>query len=194
MPRSIRGHDRRLGEQRRKSVNETGSTDPDLIERARRQDWGSSFLSDGQFPQRVVLVGHFDDPMATDCPHLGPATCRAIFVVDQLAWSSGEAHGLRTGSARGPIATTPGRSDPDGAAVVTSAIGPGAVVLSITAMEARDVATLDPSAVVDPHSTNVVWYIRAVEATTHRIGSFVVDPASLAILWSAFPMPAIGAP
>ncbi len=152
-------------------------------------DWGSSFLSDGQFPQRIVLVGHFDDPLATDCPHLGPAVCRAIFVVDQLAWSSGKVQEPRIGSARGPS-----RSDQGGAAVVTSAIGPGAVVLSITAMEARDVATLDPTALVDHGSTNGVWYIRAIEAKTHRIGSFVVDQASLAILWSAFPMPTIEAP
>jgi hypothetical protein len=157
-------------------------------------DWGSNFLSDRQFPQRVVFIGHFDDPLATDCPHLGAAVCREIFIVDQLAWSSGDTQGIRFGDAGHPIASgSPGTA----AAAVTAVamfMGSEPVVLATTLLEVRDVAGIDPTARVAGAPNEAVWYVRAVEPATHRIGSFVVDQASQAILWSAFPMPTVGAP
>ena len=54
---------------------------------------------------------------------------------------------------------------------------------------AREITGLDPTTDVDPNGLDLVWYVRAVEMGTHRIGSFIVDDASGELIWSAFPLP-----
>jgi len=151
--------------------------------------WGGEFLADRQTPQPVVLVGHFDDPLAISCSHLGRYACISVFVVDRIAWHDGEPQGARTGSSYRTNAPVPTR---DGAAVeevVRRSIAEGASIQSMTLLEERDVTGLDPTTDVDPNGLDLVWYVRAVEMGTHRIGSFIVDDASGELIWSAFPLP-----
>ena len=125
--------------------------------------WGSEFLADRQMPQQVVLVGHFDDPLAVSCPHLGRYACISVFVVDRLAWHDGEPQGVRIGSNYRTSAPELGLAIPAVEEVVRRGIAADASIQSVTLLEERDVANLDPTTDVDPNGLDLVWYVRAVD-------------------------------
>jgi hypothetical protein len=147
----------------------------------------------GQTPQPMVMIGHFEDPHANDCASVGVATCRDLFVVDKVAWSHGANPGPRFGEEPRPNQAAPIRSLREVVGVVDDRI-PDAVILSVTKVEERDIAGLDPTTDLDPDGTDLVWYVRAVDAGTHRIGTFIVDDATGKLRWSAFPLPPIEVP
>jgi hypothetical protein len=155
--------------------------------------WVGGQGSFGQTPQRMVLVGHFEDPLANDCATVGVAACRNLFVADRIAIFKGSL-GTRFGQPPRSLTSAPASSLKEVESVIHDRIGSDAVILSVTTLEERDVVGLDPTTDIDPAGAGLVWYIRAVEAGTHRIGTFIVDDATGELRWSAFPLPAIEAP
>jgi hypothetical protein len=157
--------------------------------------WGDAPPVTDQKWHPAVFVGHFDDPLATDCPHLGVDVCRSSFAVDRIAWLDGKPYGVRLLYPH-PFffPPTPARNPLDVARFVRQLLVPDGAIQSITQVEARDIADLDPTADLAIDEGAWVWYVRAVEAGTNRIGSFIVDDATGELLWSAFPMPAIEVP
>ncbi|MEW5990959.1 MAG: hypothetical protein AB1736_06390 [Chloroflexota bacterium] len=151
--------------------------------------WGSEFLAERQTPQPVILVGHFDDPLHVTCSHLGRYACISLFVVDRIAWHDGEARGARAGSSNGTNVPVPTRDIAAVEQVVRRSIAAAASIQSVTLLEERDVAGLDPTTDVDPNGLDLVWYIRAVESGSNQVGSFIVADATGELVWSAFPMP-----
>lgn len=150
----------------------------------------STFPADRLIAQRVVLVGHVEDPLSIDCPHLGVEVCRTFFVVDRIAWIDGENLGPRVPSFvfLDPRQT---RSPTEISRVVRGEIPGDGTVQSITALDAVNIGDLDPTVGPALEGRGIVWYVRAVERGTNRVGSFIVDDASRELLWSAFPMPMI---
>ena len=121
-------------------------------------------------PHEVVFIGHFDDPLVTDCTHIGAATCRDFFVVDQLAWLDGVAQGVRIGQPERPTRVLVPQSFEQVEGIVSDRVGTGTQILSVTTLPERDLSTLDPTTGLDTPSDRTVWYVRAVEAGTHRLG------------------------
>jgi hypothetical protein len=152
--------------------------------------WTSRFPTDRLIPQPVVLVGHVEDPLANDCPHLGVDVCRSFFVVDRIAWIDGESLGPRVPpngffDPFGPHVT---RSVTDVARFVRQQIPADGIVQALTAIEASDIGSLDPTVGTALEGRGIVWYVRAVERATNHVGSFIVDDATGVLLWSRFPL------
>ena len=145
--------------------------------------------------QPVVLVGHFGDPLALSCHLDDLRACAGTLVIDRVAWIDGEPLGPRV-PPPGFVLPQPAVTQQlfDVARLVREELPADGTVQSMTVLEAQDLASLDPTAIIDLDARAVIWYVRAVEAGTNRIGSFIVDDATGELLWSAFPMPAIEAP
>ena len=143
----------------------------------------------------VVLVGHFQDPLALSCRLDDQRACAGTFVIDRVAWIDGEPLGPRV-PPPGFVVSQPAVTQQmfDVARLVREELPADGTVQSMTVLEAQDLASLDPTATIDLDARAVIWYVRAVESGTHRIGSFIVDDATGELLWSAFPMPTIEAP
>jgi len=143
----------------------------------------------------VVLVGHFQDPLARSCRVDDQRACAGTFVIDRVAWIDGEPLGPRV-PPPGFVLPQPAVTQQlfDVARLVREELAADGTVQSMTVLEAQDLASLDPTAIIDLDARAVIWYVRAVEAGTNRIGSFIVDDATGELIWSAFPMPAIVVP
>ena len=144
----------------------------------------------GLTPTREVLVGHFDDPQAVNCPNLGAAVCRDMFVLDRVAWLDGKPVDPVTAQTSLLDGTAPEMSAADVSNLVANRLG-GAAILSLTLVSGPDIPSIDPTFPFDQTNLSIAWYVRAVQDGTHEIGSFVVDDASGTITWSAFPLPVI---
>jgi hypothetical protein len=155
--------------------------------------WNSP-VPDEWTPQPVVLVGHFDDPLALACRPEFLRACIETFVVDRLAWLDGAPSGMRVFRPWPPNLRLPSQDPLDIARFVRQQLPADGIVQSMTAAEARDVIVIDPTVDLGVDDLAVVWYVRAVESGTHQVGSFVVDDATGELIWSAFPMPEIEVP
>ena len=117
-------------------------------------------------PLPVVVVGHFHDVRAADCPADQKTACDSAFVIDQLAWLDGKEFGPNvwigvdsTGQALSP------HLDANGvAAALRSSLDPGDSIVSMDAVGLSDLYTLQPgrgvSGGADDTHPNIQWFVR----------------------------------
>jgi hypothetical protein len=117
-------------------------------------------------PLPVVIVGHFHDVRAADCPSDQKAACDSAFVIDRLAWLDGKTFGPNVWiGADGAGQTLKPRLDTKGVvAALRSALDPGDVIVSMVAVGLVDLYTLQPgrgvSGGADEGHPNIQWYVR----------------------------------
>ncbi len=122
--------------------------------------------SPGLMPVPVIFIGHVADPRAWQCFAELRAECRQTFVVDLVAWVDGS-----------PTAV------PSLAGALAGA-EPGSSVVSVTALTASDVPSIDPRIQFADDSAVSLASVRGpVDADgTAQMSHVVVDDASGAVL------------
>ena len=122
-------------------------------------------------PGKVIVMGHFDDHRATDCPPNQVETCRRNFVVDAIldadapALDRGAIEAIRLDPGARPVATA--------AEVVKAATGlPQGIdrVLVGSAVPGAAIASFEPEASSVPELTSAgaVWLVRYLTRTDNR--------------------------
>jgi len=110
-------------------------------------------------PVALVLIGHAGDARQWQCTAATQAQCASAFVVDRIAWAEGhdvppaapQSGDQQTGQAITPRMTL---------TQVAAAIGLGDALLTGVALQAGDIATVDPR--WNLAGTNIVWLVRSL--------------------------------
>jgi len=138
-------------------------------------------------PLRVVVIGHEDDPRASQCPQADRPRCQTIFVLDRVAWVEGSMVDPvpQQGDAK-PVQT---RGDVE--AIIKAKV-PGASALALIAAQASATTSVDPRFRVGIEG--IVWTVRIMTAAagpdgTIGLANMAIDDRTGAVL-EQLPLPA----
>ena len=138
-------------------------------------------------PLRVIVIGHEDDPRAWQCPNTDRPRCQAIFVVDRVVWVEGSMVDPAPQPRDVKRVQTPG----DVEAIIKLNI-PGASPLALTAVEASEATSIDPSFRLG--IDGIVWIVRITTGAvgpdgTIGLANVAIDDKTGAVL-QQLPLPA----
>lgn len=148
-------------------------------------------------PRAVILVGQFGDPRSPECaqrPGGGNAGCDRSFVVDQVAWSDGQAEGPSIWAGPG---NTPMHTADQVARVAAdwTNFRSTPTIVSMTATAPADSVGLTGTSALERRGPGLVWIVRLVGNPSSSMpgsGYLVVDDGTLAVVglaWLAFVSP-----